>query len=239
MQVQDKNIIGILPNHLPHETHLFGLINGGRFDLKGGGTGNPHTGLLKTSLDSVRGPVHFPMTILSPIALMGYPTYSNYQQGGTDLFKISDGYSYERNFKFDNGGFMHSHHDIKRSNGKLVGEFEVLNASLELPEAMVLDPTCIETFYPAGVGKIESFFKMRWLEPSKFNEEVNVILTADVWSTYTLKHTLRLPKNHFRMIKFDTEHTQSRLRQDEILSVFYDIEQLNELMVLAKEASIA
>ena len=165
------------------------------------------------------------MDILSPIALMGYPSYSSYQKGATDLFKISDGYSYTRHFEFDNGGFMDSEHRIKRINNELIGEFEVLNAQINLPNSANLEPNCIETFYPAGKGRIKSFFKMRW------QKEDGNYLTADVNSEYVLNHEYELPFVHFRMIKFMTEHKQDNLKQAEILSVFYDIEKINNLII--------
>jgi hypothetical protein len=154
------------------------------------------------------------MTILSPIDLMGYPTYSTYQKGATDLFKISDGYSYSRRFQFDNGGVMYSEHRIRRTLDGLIGDFEVMDASIEMSDVVELEPSCIETFYPAGPGKINSIFKMRW----KRND--GSFLSADVESIYFLHHSFQLPDVHFRMIRFMTEHQQDNLKQAEILSVF-------------------
>jgi hypothetical protein len=215
----------LVPVELNHHTRLHGKINGETFNLDGTGYGKPYEGFLDTNLKSTNGNVHFPMTVLSPIALMGYPTYSTYQSGATDLFKKSDGYFYRRGFKFNNGGTMESEHRIVRINGHLEGDFEVIDAKIDLTGVTELEPNCIETFYPGGKGRITSFFKMRWLK------EDGGYLTADVESEYLLQHQLELPCTHFRMIKFMTDHQQNNLKQAEILSVFYDIEKMNQLMI--------
>ncbi|MES2389882.1 MAG: hypothetical protein V4543_17910 [Bacteroidota bacterium] len=219
----------LTPYEMWHHTRLYGNFNNRAFNLYGSGSGKPYEGFLDTELKSTEGLVHFPMTLLSPIALMGYPTYSTYQNGATDLFKISDGYSYIRRFSFDNGGYMNSEHRIKRENGHLEGEFEVLDAQIDFTGVTDLEPSCIESFYPAGPGCIQSFFRMRWIKAD------GTFLCANVNSEYRLNHTLELPYVHFRMIKFNTDHNQSTLKQSETLSVFYDIDEVNRLIMEDKK----
>jgi actin beta/gamma 1 len=93
----------LTPVELNHHTRLHGKINGQQFSLDGTGSSNTYIGFLDTCLKSTKGTVPFPMTILSPIVLRGYPIYSTYQKGSSDLF-ISDGYFHRRSFRFDNGG---------------------------------------------------------------------------------------------------------------------------------------
>ena len=200
---------------LDHDTHLFGVINGQKFDLKGGGVGHPYEGSLNTHLDSTTGPVHFPMAILSHIAIMGYPTFSQYQKGCYDLFKISNGYKYTRSLKFSCGGHMETHHTITRTPSGLVGEFEVVEAKFNCPELDQVE-RLVETFYPAGPGKIQSYFKARWTTKD------GSIYSADVNSTYHLNHDITLPFPHFRLVNFDTNHSDTTLAQDEMLLVISD-----------------
>src|SRR4051812_44263731 len=96
-----------VPELLRHETRVHGTINGTPFELLGGGVGQPYEGRLSTRLETSGAPLHFPAALLDIVIVVGYPTYSNYQKGCFDLFKLSDGYEYERNFRFGDGGWMH------------------------------------------------------------------------------------------------------------------------------------
>lgn len=206
-----------IPKVLAHKTHLFGRINDDAFDLVGGGSGRPYDGTLNTHLTSVIGPVAFPMHILSPIAIMGYPTYSCYQKGASDLFKISNGYTYSRNLEFDCGGRMETKHTIVRTEDGLSGEFEVLQSSFSAPKIVDIEP-CVETFIPSGPGRIKSFFTVRW------GVEGGGTYSAKVNSEYRLNHSLELPSTHFRFVTFKTDHSATELRQDETLVVLANCE---------------
>lgn len=208
---------------LKHHTHLFGIFNGKKFDFDGGGNGKPYEGRLFSHLNSTMGSVNFQPHLLSPIMIMGYPTFSKYQKGGYDLFKISNGYTYTRSLKFSCGGTMETHHDIKRTDDGLEGEFEVTEANLDSPKIVDIEPT-VETFLPAGPGKIKSHFKVRWIT------EDNDIYSADVDSEYQLNHSLELPFPHFRLVNFETDHTDTRLKQDEILTVINDFDHVNQVI---------
>ncbi|WP_299115178.1 hypothetical protein [uncultured Winogradskyella sp.] len=212
--------IPFTPKELNHETKFYGTINGEEFELVGGGIGQPHNGNLNTELRSTKGPVNFQMLAISDGPVMGYPTYSNYQKGGYDLFKISDGYKYTRKWKFSCGGTMESIHHVKRFDDKMTGDFKVLNANFDAP-TLAYKETHVETFYPDGPGRVKSYFKSRWVT------ENGGEYTADVESTYYLNHNLELPYTHFRFIKFTTFHSDEVFRQDEILTVIHDPEALN------------
>jgi len=205
-----------IARNLGHKTHLFGKINGREFNLQGGGSGKPYDGVLNTTLESTSGKVDFPMHLLDHIAIMGYPTFSQYQKGCYDLFKISDGYKYSRSLKFSCGGYMETRHDIKRTKNELIGEFEVVEAEFSAPDIEDVE-RLVETFYPAGPGRIESYFKARWVTTE------GQIYSADVNSVYELNHDLTLPFPHFRLVNFETNHSDTVLNQDELLIVVSDV----------------
>lgn len=217
---KQNNFVQFTPNTLHHETHTFGVINGEKFDLKGGGVGHPYEGTLNTELKSTHGRVNFQMFILGHVVIMGYPTFSNYQKGGYDLFKISDGYRYTRVFEFEGGGKMKTDHKIKRYPNKVVGEFEVRESNFNAPKLVAMEPL-VETFYPKGPGKIESFMKGRWIT------EDGGIFSANIKSEYFLNHNLELPFPHFRFVKFVCHHTDEICKQDEILVVLHNPETIN------------
>lgn len=79
---------------LPQQTYCHGTINNKKFELSGGGMGKPFDGVVRTELKSQLGKIHFPVALLSPVLIMGYPTYSTYHIGAFDLFKLSNGYTY-------------------------------------------------------------------------------------------------------------------------------------------------
>jgi hypothetical protein len=60
---------------LRHETRCYGNVNGKYFNLIGGGSGRPFDGIVHTELKSTTGPLYFPATLLSPVLVMGYPTF--------------------------------------------------------------------------------------------------------------------------------------------------------------------
>jgi hypothetical protein len=158
------------------------------------------------------------MHLLDIIAIMGYPTYSHYQEGCYDLFKISNGYEYERSIKYENGGHMKSLHKIKYEGGKLTGDFHVLEASAhDIPELVGIEPIA-ETYYPAGPGKIRSKLMIAW------KTKEGKLFRAECDSEYRLSHKTELPFLQFRLINFKkTDHTSEVLDQAETLNVVRDI----------------
>ena len=101
-----------IPVELPHQTVISCTANGRLFRLEGGGVGRPYDGKLGSVLKSTTGPLHITIHLLDIVAVFGYPRYSNYHEDTKDLFKISDGYEYERNIKYENGGHMKTLHKI-------------------------------------------------------------------------------------------------------------------------------
>jgi hypothetical protein len=151
---------------------------------------------------------------------MGYPTFSAYQPGAFDLFKVSDGYSYTRRFDFDNHGRMETRHEVIYHGDHLSGDFEVEYADVDLPDLLSCDPT-IETFVPAGPGLIRSQFLMCW------HTEGGGIFSANVQSEYRLTHNVGLPYMQFRYITFDGSYEPTRIQQTERLNVFRDLRRLS------------
>jgi len=194
-------------------------MNGAPFELVGGGVGKPYDGKLASRLTSKNGPLPFSMHLMDIVAIFGYPTYSCYHEDTTDLFKRSrGGYEYERHLKFENGGFMDTLHKITNDGTSLEGDFCVVDGQVEAPELIGIEPI-VETFIPAGPGKIRSECVVAW------RKKEGGIFSAKCSSEYRLRHDLELPYLHFRVVHFTTNHTQEILDQQETLNVFRHIGQ--------------
>lgn len=203
-----------VPQELKHETTIRGTFNGKQFELKGEGGGQPYDGKLASRLESTGVPLSFSMHLLDIVAIFGYPTYSKYHEDTTELFKSSDGYEYERHLKYENGGYMNTLHQIVWKDGDcLSGDFQVLNGECtNVPELEGIEPI-VETFLPAGPGKIKSHCVIAW------RKKGGGVFTAECESEYRLKHSRSLPLLQFRMVQFTTNHTQMVLDQKERLDV--------------------
>jgi hypothetical protein len=200
------------------ETRLYGTINGRDFDLRGGGQGHPFRGELFTRLESTMGELHFPMHLMDVPAVMGYPTFSKYHPGTFDLFKLSEGYEYERHMKFEDGGRLDSLHQIEYHGDRVKGDFHV-EGEIDAPDIVGIEPVC-ETFVPAGPGRVQSHFVVA------FHLADGNMYMSKADNEYRLTHNVRLPRVQFRHIKFQTAHTQERLEQTEFLNVIRDVDQL-------------
>lgn len=99
------------------------------FRLAGEGQGRPDDGKIGSVLKSTTGPLHIPMHLLDIVSLFGFPTYSNYHEDTKDLFKISDGYEYERSITYENGGHMKTLHKVTKHSDHLSGDFQVLECT--------------------------------------------------------------------------------------------------------------
>lgn len=201
-----------VPEELRHKTVIRGTANGKTFRLEGEGVGRPYDGKLASVLKSSTGPLHIPMHLLDIVAIFGYPTYSKYHEDTKDLFKISDGYEYERNIKYENGGHMKTLHKITRHSNQLSGDFQVLECSVQAPELECIEPV-VETFIPSGPGKIDSNAVLAW------RKKGGGYFTANCESQYRLNHQESLPHLLFRMVHFTTNHSQEVLDQKESLHV--------------------
>jgi actin beta/gamma 1 len=201
---------------LAQVTRCHGTVNGQAFELNGGGDGRPFEGVVNTRLRCSKGALPFPTALLSPVLIMGYPTFSNYHRGAFDLFKLSNGYEYERHFEFENGGRMNTMHRITYHGDKLSGDFHVTDADVKLPDIVCVEPT-VETFVPAGPGKIQSSFVMAWQVRGAG------LFRATVRSEYRLTHNAELPYLQFRYIAFDSKCEADAIEQTESLHVFRDL----------------
>jgi hypothetical protein len=201
-----------VPEVLQHKTVISGTANGKQFRLAGEGEGRPYDGKLSSVLKSSNGPLHIPMHLLDIVAIFGYPTYSKYHEDTKDLFKISNGYEYEREIKYENGGYMKTLHKITRHSDHLSGDFKVLECTVDAPELECIEPI-VETFIPAGPGKINSEAALAW------RKKGGGFFTALCHSQYRLNHKESLPHVQFRVVHFDTNHSQEVLDQKESLHV--------------------
>ena len=201
-----------VPEELRHETIIHGTANGKTFRLAGEGQGRPYDGKLGSVLKSTTGPLHIPMHLLDIVAIFGYPTYSNYHEDTKDLFKISDGYEYERSITYENGGHMKTLHKVTKHSDHLSGDFQVLECTVQAPELECIEPV-VETFIPAGPGKINSHAVLAW------RVKGGGYFTARCESQYRLKHEESLNHLQFRVVHFNTNHSQEVLDQKESLHV--------------------
>lgn len=209
----------VIPDQLEQKTLLHGTVNGESFKMRGGGMGAPHEGTVATDLVTNPGPVGFKMGLMAPCIIMGFPTFSKYPPGTHDLFKISDGYEYERHLRFENGGKLDTISKVTY-HGSRGGEFRVdhvegdfeVNGKVDAPELVSVDPL-VETFEPAGEGQIKSTFKIVWRTSD------GGTFTADADNVYRLKHKQKLPFKHKRRIEFDAQFSPDRIRQSERLTM--------------------
>jgi len=200
------------------ETRLYGTVNGQAFELTGGGQGFPYKGELFTVLESTLGPLHFPMHLLDVPAMMGYPTFSKYHPGTFDVFKLSEGYEYERHMRFEDGGCFDSLHQIEYHGDKVCGDFHV-EGTVDAPDIVGIEPV-VETFIPAGPGRVQSKFVVA------YHTSDGGMFLAEADNEYRLTHNVRLPRLQFRHVRFLTNHTQERLEQTDFLNVVRDVAEL-------------
>jgi len=197
-----------------HRTRL--IVN--QHVMQGVGVGNANEGRLSSEMylpDALKDNVE----LLAPFAIVGYPTYSEYKEGATDLFKpssLNGGYMYERHYELSNGMRFDSHHDIvyNLDSQQLAGNFTTTNFPEDLPGNWRVGDF-IETFMPGGDGKIKSMMVVEW------NEKEGAQLVGIINSTYYLKHGKNLPKLHWRHVQFMNEHEDmgKLYRQSEKLTV--------------------
>ena len=199
-----------VPKQLNNTTTVSGTFNGKSFLLKGKGDGLPYDGQLHSRLETTTGPLHFPMHILDIVAIFGYPTYSKYHADAVDLFKISrGGYEYERNITFNEGGSMSTLQKIVSKDDGLHGDFKVTQGQCpNFPELEGIEPI-VETFIPAGPGKIKGRCVVAWRKTG------GGLFTANCESEYRLKHDKTIPYLQFRFVEFTTNHTQEVFDQKE------------------------
>lgn len=195
LPVLDPNTV---PKFLRHQTKVCGNFNDEVFELNGGGKGNPHQGTLDCKMASAYGPVSFPMSLMNVIIIFGYPTYSKHINV-FDIFKRSNGYEYERHIEFESGGSMDSLHIVRYGENEnerfLNGNFSV-EIKGQVPDDIVSLSPILETFVPAGKGKVRSQFILAW------NRKSGGQFLANCESEYRLRHDLELPQVLFRHAEF-------------------------------------
>jgi len=192
-------------------------VNSHTFQAKGDGDAN--IGLLSSSMrvpDGLAGKEEW----LAVMAVVGYPTYSEYTQGTSDLFKPSTlrgGYKYERHYRFSNGLTYDTTHEARfdAKENRLYGNFTTVN----FPESELAVGwqvrNFIETFIPSGPGIIRSIIEAEWQDGADTTKKLNAVINC----TYNLMHQEELSTIHWRHVAFVTEHNGSMYTQSEKLTV--------------------
>jgi len=201
---------------VPHNT----IVRVNEVQYQAFGVGNANKGLLTTQLEH---DFEFDSTILAPFLIVGYPTYSEYKDGATDLFKpstLNGGYKYQRSYKFSNGANFTSYHNISfdKETG-LQGVFSTRNFPAKSFEGTWEIADLVETFIPYGPGFIKSIMGVEWLGNSGKR------LQAVIESEYYLNHNRELPGLHWRHVTFETENVnQTTYVQSEKITVINSLD---------------
>ncbi|KAM3505615.1 hypothetical protein MY11210_007903 [Beauveria gryllotalpidicola] len=198
-------------NQLPHKT----VVRVNDVQYQAFGAGNANKGELSTQLEH---DFDFDPVILAPFLIVGYPTYSEYKPGATDLFKpstLNGGYKYERHYDFSNGASFTSNHNILFSEEQgLQGVFSTRDFPREAFKGSWEITDLVETFIPYGPGVIKSIMGVEW------RGQEGKRLQAVIKSQYLLNHNEELPGLHWRHVTFDTEKvSRSTYIQSEKITV--------------------
>jgi hypothetical protein len=183
-------------------------------EIKIAGIGNANQGRLTSKF------VHnfaFGIEILAPMVIVGYPTYSEYKNSATDLFKpstLNGGYKYQREYRFSNGARFTSFHNIRYDNEKnhLYGLFQTSNFPEDRFHGNWRVRDLVETFIPHERGMIKSIMAAQWHNGASH-------LQAIIESEYYFNHNESLPGLHWRHVKFQTDHKGSEYIQSEKITV--------------------
>jgi hypothetical protein len=200
---------------LPHTTSF--RVNSHTFQAEGDGDAN--SGLLSSTMILPEG-LADKGEWLAVLAVVGYPTYSEYTHGTSDLFKPSTlrgGYKYERHYSFSNGLTYDSTHEtvFDADENRLYGNFTTVNFPEKELSAGWQVRNFVETFMPAGPGVIKSIIVGEWQDPADTTKKLHAVIN----STYNLMHQEELTTIHWRHVAFLTEHNGSVYTQSEKLTV--------------------
>lgn len=198
-------------NKLDNITNI--IINNNK--IKSRGTGNANKGILTSIIEYN---FKFSPELLAPVLVVGYPTYSEYKNGATDLFKkstLAGGYKYQRSYNFSNGSKFTSFHNIIYDKHVLEGTFTTCNFPEDSFKGDWKINDIIETFIPHGPGIIKSIMACEW-----FNKDNNEKLHAKIESEYYFNHNEELPNLHWRHIKFSNNYDNNKYTQNEKITVF-------------------
>ena len=193
------------------------IVNQHRLEIPG--VGNANEGRLTSQ---VRHNFKFAIELLAPMMIVGYPTYSEYKETATDLFKPSTlrgGYKYQRAYRFSNGARFSSFHNIlyDTDRNKLHGTFSTMNFPEDRFPGNWRIGDLLETFIPHAPGVVKSIMAAEWHDGREG-------LHAIIESEYYFNHNEMLPKLHWRHVKFATEHKAGEYKQSEKITV---VDQMN------------
>ncbi|KAI9837877.1 MAG: hypothetical protein M1837_002697 [Sclerophora amabilis] len=188
-------------------------------EYHGFGTGNANRGLLSSQLDHN---LPFDPEILAVHLIVGYPSYSEYKDGATDLFKpstVGGGYKYQRKYRFSNGAHFTSFHNITfdKATG-LRGHFTTRDFPTDAFPGRWRIQDLVETFIPSGPGLVKSVMAANWKGDSK---DVQAVIESE----YYLNHNEQLPGLHWRHVTFETEHPSENVYcQSEKITVLKNLD---------------
>ncbi|RDH27192.1 hypothetical protein BDQ94DRAFT_175837 [Aspergillus welwitschiae] len=210
----DKSIY----DEVKHNTKV--IIND--IEYQGFGVGKANNGLLTSQLNH---DLNFDPEILAVHLIVGYPSYSEYKEGATDLFKPSTllgGYKYQRKYRFSNGATFSSFHNISFDKKKgLSSCFTTRDFPSEAFAGQTWDvQDLVETFIPSGPGLIKSVIAVEWK-----GDQRN--LSAVIESEYYLNHNLELPGLHWRNVTFRTDKAVKGIYiQSEKITIHRDLKEV-------------
>jgi hypothetical protein len=221
-------------DQVPHNT----IVRVNEVQYQAFGVGNANKGQLTTQLEH---DFDFDCTILAPFLIVGYPTYSEYKDGATDLFKpptLNGGYKYQRSYKFSNGAEFSSYHNISfdKENG-LQGVFSARNFPAKAFDGKWAIADLVETFIPHGPGAIKSIMGVEWVG------NTGKRLQAVIQSEYYLNHNRELPGLRWHHVTFETEDVRSTTYvQSEKITVINNLDfgrPLNMLKAMGQTQPVA
>lgn len=197
-------------NRIENTTIL--IVNAHRLEIPG--AGNANEGRLTSK---VTHGLTFPIEILAPMMIVGYPTYSEYKESAQDLFKpstIEGGYKYQRKYRFSNSAWFTSFHNIHYDATKhhLHGTFVTSNFPEDSFAGEWRIQDLLETFIPHAPGMIKSIMAAEWRDEERR-------LHAIIESEYYFNHNEALQGLHWRHVKFATRHKGREYVQSEKITV--------------------
>nr|BCN13400.1 fluorescent protein [Cytaeis uchidae] len=225
--VQSETLVATDPDpvELPFKCLVNGTVNGKRFVIEGEGIGNLKEGVHKGKYVCTSGKLPMSWAALGPTFGYGIKLFARYPSDLGNLFKDSmpNGYSHERESKFDNDGTIIATHEIFIRNGTVHNNVKLTAANFK-EDSPVLngDIECSLPNYDTHLpieGGVKCFANLTY--PLKSNPRKNVVskqLTickplGGKPASQTTYHWIRIHYTHTR----DESDARDHVIQDETL----------------------
>jgi len=158
-------------------------------------------------------PTGFEVGLLTFVAITGLPAMTRVLPGAVNPFLATEGcYRAHRDLDLGAAGRLSTDYSAEWVDGTLVEDFDV-TGEVSVPRFVGVEPT-IETWTPAGPGRILGNFVMTWL--TKDGGRVHGVTATD----YRLDLDDELPGVQFREIRIELESTDRHLDQREQIVLF-------------------